>query len=40
VGTPADLGALQGLATLEDTFLHLTGGVEDRRVAEIFREPA
>ena len=40
VGTPADLSKLQGLATLEDTFLHLTGGVEDRRVAEIFREPA
>jgi len=40
VGTPADLSRLQGLATLEDTFLHLTGGVEDRRVAEIFREPA
>jgi len=39
VGTPADLSRLQGLATLEDTFLHLTGGVEDRRVAEIFREP-
>jgi ABC-2 type transport system ATP-binding protein len=40
VGTPAGLSALQGLATLEDTFLHLTGGVEDRRVAEIFKEPA
>lgn len=40
VGTPGDLSALQGLATLEDTFLHLTGGVEDRRVAEIFKEPA
>ena len=40
VGTPADLSALQGLATLEDTFLHLTGGAEDRRVAEIFKEPA
>jgi ABC-2 type transport system ATP-binding protein len=40
IGTPADLSALQGLATLEDTFLHLTGGVEDRRVAEIFKEPA
>jgi ABC-2 type transport system ATP-binding protein len=40
VGTPADLSALQGHSTLEDTFLHLTGGVEDRRVAEIFREPA
>ena len=40
VGTPADLSALQGLATLEDTFLHLTGGMEDHRVAEIFKEPA
>ena len=40
IGTPADLSSLQGLATLEDTFLHLTGGVEDQRVAEIFKEPA
>jgi ABC-2 type transport system ATP-binding protein len=40
IGTPADLSRLQGLATLEDTFLHLTGGIEDQRVAEIFKEPA
>jgi ABC-2 type transport system ATP-binding protein len=40
IGTPADLSRLQGLATLEDTFLHLTGGIEDHRVAEIFKEPA
>ncbi len=39
-GTPSDLSRLQGLATLEDTFLHLTGGVEDRRIAAIFQEPA
>jgi ABC-2 type transport system ATP-binding protein len=38
IGTPAELSALQGLATLEETFLHLTGGIEDLRVAEIFRE--
>jgi ABC-2 type transport system ATP-binding protein len=40
MGTPADLSALQGHSTLEDTFLHLTGGIEDHRVAEIFKEPA
>jgi len=40
VGTPAELGAMGGLATLEETFLKLTGGIEDRRVADIFRESA
>jgi ABC-2 type transport system ATP-binding protein len=40
IGTPAELSALQGSATLEETFLQLTGGIEDRRVAEIFRETA
>jgi ABC-2 type transport system ATP-binding protein len=40
VGTPADLSALQGNSSLEETFLQLTGAIEDRRVAEIFRESA
>lgn len=40
IGTPADLSAIQGSATLEETFLHLTGGMEDHRIAEIFRERA
>ena len=39
VGSPADLGAMQGRDTLEETFLHLTGGAGDRRAAEIFVEP-
>jgi len=40
IGTPDDLSAMQGRDTLEETFLHLTGGIEDRRVAAIFRETA
>jgi ABC-2 type transport system ATP-binding protein len=40
IGTPAELSALQGLATLEETFLRLTGALEDRRIAEIFKERA
>jgi ABC-2 type transport system ATP-binding protein len=40
LGTPADLSAMQGRSTLEETFLHLTGGTEERRIAEIFRETA
>jgi ABC-2 type transport system ATP-binding protein len=40
VGTPAELGELQGQSTLEETFLELTGGKEERRIAAIFRETA
>jgi ABC-2 type transport system ATP-binding protein len=40
VGTPAELSTLQGRSTLEETFLQLTGGIEDHRVADIFRESA
>lgn len=40
MGTVDDLRALRGLKTLEDVFLHLTGGIEDRRVAAIFQESA
>ena len=40
VGAPDELSAVPGHASLEDAFLHLTGAAEDRRVAEIFREPA
>jgi ABC-2 type transport system ATP-binding protein len=40
VGTVPELRELRGRDTLEEVFLHLTGGVEDRRIADIFREPA
>src|SRR5271165_1390636 len=40
LGTVAQLRELRGRDTLEEVFLHLTGGLEDRRIADIFREPA
>ena len=40
MGTVAELRALRGRQTLEEIFLHLTGGVEDHRIAEIFRATA
>jgi ABC-2 type transport system ATP-binding protein len=40
IGSVEQLRAMRGRDTLEEIFLHLTGGVEDRRLAEIFREPA
>lgn len=40
IGSVADLRAMRGQQTLEEVFLHLTGGIEDRRVAAIFRESA
>ena len=40
VGTVRELRDLRGRDTLEEVFLHLTGGVEDHRIADIFREPA
>ncbi|HME81678.1 MAG TPA: ABC transporter ATP-binding protein [Candidatus Eremiobacteraceae bacterium] len=40
LGTVAQLRELRGRDTLEEVFLHLTGGFEDRRIADIFREPA
>lgn len=39
-GTVPELRELRGRDTLEEVFLHLTGGVEDHRIADIFREPA
>jgi len=39
IGTPSELGAIQGRATLEETFLHLTGGMDGTRVADIFSDP-
>jgi len=40
IGTVAELRELRGRDTLEEVFLHLTGGFEDRRIADIFRERA
>jgi len=40
MGSVAELRALRGRQTLEDIFLHLTGGIEDRRIADIFKETA
>ena len=40
LGSVRDLRAIRGHDTLEETFLSLTGSVEDRRIAEIFRETA
>ncbi|MBV8222661.1 MAG: ABC transporter ATP-binding protein [Candidatus Eremiobacteraeota bacterium] len=40
IGTVPELRELRGRDTLEEVFLHLTGGFEDRQIAEIFREPA
>ena len=40
MGTVAELRALRGQRTLEEIFLHLTGGVEDHRIAAIFKETA
>ncbi|MBV8170349.1 MAG: ABC transporter ATP-binding protein [Candidatus Eremiobacteraeota bacterium] len=40
IGTVSELRELRGRDTLEEVFLHLTGGFEDHRIAEIFREPA
>ena len=38
IGTVPELRVLRGRHSLEDIFLHLTGGVEDRSIAEIFRQ--
>jgi hypothetical protein len=35
-----ELRELRGRETLEEVFLHLTGGLEEQRIADIFREPA
>ncbi len=40
IGTVNELRELRGRDTLEEVFLHLTGGFEDRRIADIFRERA
>ena len=40
IGTIPELRALRGRHTLEEVFLHLTGGIEDHRIADIFRETA
>jgi ABC-2 type transport system ATP-binding protein len=40
IGTVSELRELRGRETLEEVFLHLTGGFEDRRIADIFRERA
>ncbi len=38
MGTVPELRVLRGRQSLEEIFLNLTGGVEDRRIADIFRE--
>jgi ABC-2 type transport system ATP-binding protein len=38
MGTVPELRVLRGRQSLEEIFLNLTGGVEDRRLADIFRE--
>jgi len=40
MGTVDELRALRGRQTLEEIFLNLTGGIEDHRIADIFRESA
>jgi len=40
MGTVAELRELRGRQTLEEIFLNLTGEIEDRRIADIFRETA
>jgi ABC-2 type transport system ATP-binding protein len=40
IGTVPELRAQRGRHTLEEIFLHLTGGIEDHRIASIFRETA
>ena len=40
IGTVQELRALRGRHTLEEVFLHLTGGIEDHKIASIFRENA
>jgi len=39
IGSIAHMRTLPG-RSLEEVFLHLTGGIEDRRIAAIFREPS
>jgi ABC-2 type transport system ATP-binding protein len=40
IGTVPELREQRGRHTLEEIFLHLTGDIEDHRIADIFRETA